>query len=225
VFAHGRRCSAREPKHSFRDMVELMVDASTRHPTHSSYARCRTSRGRSAAPLRARRQQLRSGRGNADRVKIIYNTRKTIAVLDDGRGMEAIGRLFQVGNTSRQGAHVDDDRPRRRYAGARLALAALASSPRVEQAHTAAAPPPYALTVESDGNVHLVPLDDLAALANRWWYYTVELALASWPEASTRTTRPCFSVLCCAASSMLEARTAWTWGASKAWSRSCYAAA
>jgi len=40
------------------------------------------------------------GRGNARRVHITHNTRhRTITVLDDGKGMEAIGRLFQLGNT------------------------------------------------------------------------------------------------------------------------------
>jgi hypothetical protein len=40
------------------------------------------------------------GRGNADMVTITHNTRKrTITVVDDGQGMEAIGRLFQLGNT------------------------------------------------------------------------------------------------------------------------------
>ena len=40
------------------------------------------------------------GRGDADWVEITHNTRKrTIAVLDNGQGMEAIGRLFQLGNT------------------------------------------------------------------------------------------------------------------------------
>jgi Histidine kinase-, DNA gyrase B-, and HSP90-like ATPase len=41
-----------------------------------------------------------SGRGNADRVDIVYNTRKrTIVVFDDGQGMDAVGRLFKLGNT------------------------------------------------------------------------------------------------------------------------------
>lgn len=41
-----------------------------------------------------------SGRGNAKRVHITHDPkRRTISVLDNGRGMEAIGRLFQLGNT------------------------------------------------------------------------------------------------------------------------------
>lgn len=41
-----------------------------------------------------------SGRGNADLVRIIYDTTdKTVTVIDDGQGMEYIGRLFQLGNT------------------------------------------------------------------------------------------------------------------------------
>jgi hypothetical protein len=41
-----------------------------------------------------------SGRGNADNVWIRHDTTKRIVtVLDDGQGMEAIGRLFQLGNT------------------------------------------------------------------------------------------------------------------------------
>ena len=40
------------------------------------------------------------GRGNANRVTITHNpSKRTITVLDDGQGMEAIGRLFQLGNT------------------------------------------------------------------------------------------------------------------------------
>jgi len=40
------------------------------------------------------------GRGNANTVKIIYDTiDKTLVVVDDGQGMEYIGRLFQLGNT------------------------------------------------------------------------------------------------------------------------------
>jgi hypothetical protein len=40
------------------------------------------------------------GRGDADQVHIVYDPRKrTLAVLDNGRGMDAIGRLFQLGNT------------------------------------------------------------------------------------------------------------------------------
>jgi hypothetical protein len=41
-----------------------------------------------------------SGRGNADIVEIIHDIKtRTISVLDNGRGMEAVGRLFQLGNT------------------------------------------------------------------------------------------------------------------------------
>ena len=40
------------------------------------------------------------GRGNASRVDIIHDTtNRVITVLDDGQGMESIGRLFQLGNT------------------------------------------------------------------------------------------------------------------------------
>jgi len=40
------------------------------------------------------------GRGNAKRVDIIHDTtNRVITVLDDGQGMESIGRLFQLGNT------------------------------------------------------------------------------------------------------------------------------
>jgi hypothetical protein len=40
------------------------------------------------------------GRGNATRVHITYDTKhRTITVLDNGVGMESIGRLFQLGNT------------------------------------------------------------------------------------------------------------------------------
>jgi Histidine kinase-, DNA gyrase B-, and HSP90-like ATPase len=40
------------------------------------------------------------GRGNASRVDIIHDTtNRIITVLDDGQGMESIGRLFQLGNT------------------------------------------------------------------------------------------------------------------------------
>jgi hypothetical protein len=40
------------------------------------------------------------GRGNASRVDIIHDkTNGVIIVLDDGQGMESIGRLFQLGNT------------------------------------------------------------------------------------------------------------------------------
>lgn len=40
------------------------------------------------------------GRGNANRVWITHDTRqRTITVLDDGRGLEALVRLFQLGNT------------------------------------------------------------------------------------------------------------------------------
>ena len=40
------------------------------------------------------------GRGNARRVDIIHDTtNRLITVLDDGQGMESIGRLFQLGNT------------------------------------------------------------------------------------------------------------------------------
>ena len=40
------------------------------------------------------------GRGNASRVEIIHDTtNRVITVLDDGQGMESIGRLFQLGNT------------------------------------------------------------------------------------------------------------------------------
>jgi hypothetical protein len=40
------------------------------------------------------------GRGNADTVDIIHDTKaRTISVIDNGRGMQAIGRLFQLGNT------------------------------------------------------------------------------------------------------------------------------
>lgn len=41
-----------------------------------------------------------SGRGDARNVSIVYDSlRREISVLDNGRGMEAIGRLFQLGNT------------------------------------------------------------------------------------------------------------------------------
>jgi Histidine kinase-, DNA gyrase B-, and HSP90-like ATPase len=41
-----------------------------------------------------------SGRGNATVVMIFHDTRsRTLAVLDNGRGMDAIGRLFQHGNS------------------------------------------------------------------------------------------------------------------------------
>ena len=41
-----------------------------------------------------------AGRGNAMKVWIIYDTSKrTLTVVDNGRGMEYIGRLFQLGNT------------------------------------------------------------------------------------------------------------------------------
>lgn len=41
-----------------------------------------------------------SGRGNASEVHIIHDTaRRTLTVIDNGQGMEAIGRLFQLGNT------------------------------------------------------------------------------------------------------------------------------
>src|SRR5215471_18642521 len=40
------------------------------------------------------------GRGNATRVHITHDTKhRTITVLDNGVGMESIGRLFQLGNT------------------------------------------------------------------------------------------------------------------------------
>lgn len=40
------------------------------------------------------------GRGRASHVKIIHNAKeRTITVFDDGRGMDHIGRLFQLGNT------------------------------------------------------------------------------------------------------------------------------
>ena len=40
------------------------------------------------------------GRGNADTVDIIHDTKtRTITIIDNGQGMEAIGRLFQLGNT------------------------------------------------------------------------------------------------------------------------------
>ena len=40
------------------------------------------------------------GRGRAKSVKIIYDSgTKTLTITDDGRGMEYIGRLFQLGNT------------------------------------------------------------------------------------------------------------------------------
>lgn len=40
------------------------------------------------------------GRGNANTVKIIFDvTSRTLTVIDDGQGMEYIGRLFQLGNT------------------------------------------------------------------------------------------------------------------------------
>ena len=40
------------------------------------------------------------GRGNADTVDIIHDTKaRTVTVVDNGRGMQAIGRLFQLGNT------------------------------------------------------------------------------------------------------------------------------
>ena len=43
---------------------------------------------------------LGAGRGNASAVKIIYDTTdRTLTVMDNGRGMEYIGRLFQLGNT------------------------------------------------------------------------------------------------------------------------------
>jgi hypothetical protein len=39
-------------------------------------------------------------RGNANSVKVFYDAKaRIISVLDDGRGMDAIGRLFQHGNT------------------------------------------------------------------------------------------------------------------------------
>ena len=39
-------------------------------------------------------------RGNANSVKVFYDAKaRAISVLDDGRGMDAIGRLFQHGNT------------------------------------------------------------------------------------------------------------------------------
>ena len=41
-----------------------------------------------------------SGRGNAEICEVIYNPRqRTLAVVDNGIGTEAIGRLFQLGNT------------------------------------------------------------------------------------------------------------------------------
>jgi hypothetical protein len=41
-----------------------------------------------------------SGRGNATHVEIIYEKQaRIITVLDNGQGMDAIGRLFQLGNT------------------------------------------------------------------------------------------------------------------------------
>ena len=41
-----------------------------------------------------------AGRGNADRVVITHDTMsKTITVLDNGRGMNAIGQLFKLGDT------------------------------------------------------------------------------------------------------------------------------
>lgn len=40
------------------------------------------------------------GRGNANLVQITYDiTHRTLVVRDDGQGMEAVGRLFQLGNT------------------------------------------------------------------------------------------------------------------------------
>ena len=40
------------------------------------------------------------GRGNANFVQITYDiTHRTLVVRDDGEGMQAIGRLFQLGNT------------------------------------------------------------------------------------------------------------------------------
>jgi hypothetical protein len=40
------------------------------------------------------------GRGNADTVKIWYDTgARTVTVFDNGQGMEQLGRLFQLGNT------------------------------------------------------------------------------------------------------------------------------
>lgn len=43
---------------------------------------------------------LGSGRGNANKIKITYDQKsKTLEILDDGRGMDEIGRLFQLGNT------------------------------------------------------------------------------------------------------------------------------
>jgi hypothetical protein len=40
------------------------------------------------------------GRGNANSVKIIYDAAdRSLTVIDDGQGMEYIGRLFQLGNT------------------------------------------------------------------------------------------------------------------------------
>jgi hypothetical protein len=40
------------------------------------------------------------GRGNAKRVTITHDTtNRTFTVLDDGQGMETVGRLFQLGNT------------------------------------------------------------------------------------------------------------------------------
>src|SRR5262245_14016923 len=39
-------------------------------------------------------------RGNANSVKVFYDAKaRIISVLDDGRGMDVIGRLFQHGNT------------------------------------------------------------------------------------------------------------------------------
>src|SRR5262245_1872026 len=46
-------------------------------------------------------------RGNANSVKVFYDAKaRIISVLDDGRGMDAIGRLFQHGNTI--GRAIDD---------------------------------------------------------------------------------------------------------------------
>ncbi|MBA3351942.1 MAG: ATP-binding protein, partial [Blastocatellia bacterium] len=43
---------------------------------------------------------LGSGRGNADNIKITYDQKsRVIEILDDGLGMDEIGRLFQLGNT------------------------------------------------------------------------------------------------------------------------------
>src|SRR5260370_12400476 len=40
------------------------------------------------------------GRGNANFVQITYDiNHRTLVVRDDGQGMEAVGRLFQLGNT------------------------------------------------------------------------------------------------------------------------------